>query len=77
MFTHKAAVIYKMAVRCITTQLIVYQPVVGRSSGSKSGMKSLTHMRSLAYVSRLRDQALGSGVRIDTYPGGRPSVSEL
>jgi len=34
-------------------------------------------MRSLAYGSRLKNRALGSGVCIYTDPGGTPSVSEL
>ena len=77
MFTQQAAVIYKMAVSCITTQLVVYSPVDAPSSVSKSRMKSLSRMRSLVYGSRLKNRALGSGVRIYTYPGGTPSVLEL
>ena len=34
-------------------------------------------MQSLAYGSRLKNRALGSGVCIYSYPGGTPSVSEL
>ena len=77
MFTQQAAVVYKMAVSCITTQLIVYQPVDGPSSVSKSGMKSLSHMQSLAYGSSMNNQARGSWVGISTYPGGTPAVLEL
>jgi len=77
MFTQMAAVVYKTAVRCITAQLIVYYPVDGPSSVSKSGIQSLSRMLSLAYGSRLKNQALGSGVWIYTYPGGTSSHSEL
>jgi len=77
MFTQQAAVIYKMAVSCITTQLVVYSPVDAPSSVSKSRMKSLSRMRSLVYGSRLKNRALGSGVCIYTYLGGTPSVLEL
>ena len=66
-----------MAVSCIIPQPIVYQPVDGPSSVSKSAMKSLSHMRSLACGSRLKNWALGSGVCINTYRGGTPFVSEL
>jgi len=40
-------------------------------------MKSLTHLRSLAYVLWLISWALGSGVCIYTYPGGTHSISVL
>jgi len=61
----------------VTTQLIVYQPVDGPSSVSKSGERSLSCMCSLACESWLRNRALGSWVCIYWYPGGTPSVSEL
>jgi len=66
-----------MAVSCITTQLIVYTPVDGLSSVSKSGIKSEWRIQSLGYGSWLINRVLGSGVCIYTYPGGTPSVSEL
>ena len=77
MFTQKAAVINKMAVTCITTQMIVYYHMDGPWSVSQSGTKSSLHMWSLAYGSRLKNGALGSGVCIYIYPGGTPSVLEL
>ena len=77
MFTQMAAVVYKMAVSCITTQLIVYKPVDGPSSVREIGMKSLWSIRSLAYWSGMKNRVVGCGVWIYTYPGSTPCVSEL
>jgi len=46
------------------------------SSVSKSGSKSLSHLRSLAYASWLKNWALGRGLCIYTYLGGTPSISD-
>jgi len=73
--TQKAAGIWKMEINCITTQQIEFQPVDGLWSVSKSGIKSLLRLRSLAYASRLKLWPLGSGECIYTYPGGTPSIS--
>jgi len=73
-FAQLAAVICKMDISCITTQQIVYQLVDVPSSVSKSGSKSLSCLRSLAYASWLKDWALGRGVCIYTYHGGTPSI---
>jgi len=54
---------------------IVYEPVEFPSSVSKSVLKSLSRLWSLAYASRLNKWALGRGVCIYTYPGGTPSIS--
>ena len=54
----------------------MYLPVDGPSSVSKSGIKSLLRMQSLACGSRLNDWSPRSGVCICTYPGGTPSVSK-
>jgi len=75
-FAQLAVVICKMDVSCITTQQIVYWPVDVSSSVGKSGSKSSSHLQSLAYASRLKHWALGSGVCIYTYPGGTPSISD-
>ena len=45
------------------------------SSVSKSGIKSLLRLWSLACASRLKNWALGSGVCIYTYLGSTPSIS--
>jgi len=66
-----------MDVSCINTQLIVYYPVDEPASVSKSGIKSLSHMRSLAYGPKLKNWRLRRGVCIYRYPGGTPSVSEV
>jgi len=47
------------------------------SSVSKSGLKSLSHLRSLAYASRFKHWALGRGVCIYIYLGGTPSISDM
>ena len=75
-FPQLAAVICKIDVSCITTQQIVYYPVDVPSSVSKSGLKSLSRLLSLAYASRLKTWALGRGVGIYTYPGGTPWISD-
>jgi len=46
------------------------------SSVSESGSKSLSRLRSLAYASRLKNWALGRGIRIYTYLDGTPSISD-
>jgi len=51
--------------------------VDGPLSVSKYGIKSLLHLQSLAYGSRLKIWAPGREVCIFTYPGGTPSVSKL
>ena len=63
-----------MDVSCITTRQIVYEPVDIPSPVSESGLESLSHLRSLAYASIMKDWALGSGVCIYTYLGGTPSI---
>ena len=63
-----------MDVSCITMQQVVYQPVDVSSSVSKSGSKSLSCLRSLAYASWLKNWALGIGLWIYTYPGSTPSI---
>jgi len=40
------------------------------SSVSKVGLKSLSPLGSLAYATRLKNEELGRGVYIYTYPGG-------
>jgi len=52
-FAQWAALICKMDVSCITMQQTVYQPVDVPSSVNKSGIKSVLHLQSLAYASRL------------------------
>jgi len=76
-FAQLAAVVCKMDVSCITTQQIVYKPVDVPSSVSKSGLKSLSRLRSLAFVSRLENWALGRGECINIYLGGTPSISDM
>jgi len=63
-----------MDVSGITTQQRVYKPLVVPSSVSKSGLKSLSCLRSWAYTSRLENWSLVSGVGIYTYPGGMPLI---
>jgi len=75
-FAQLAAVVCKMDVSCITTQQIVYKPVDVSSSVSKSGSKSLSCLRFLAYASWLISWALGRGVGIYTYQGATPSISD-
>jgi len=76
-FAQQAAVICKMDVSCIATQQIVYQPVDIPSSVSKSGIKCVLRLQSLAYASTLYNWALGKGVCIYTYPGGTVLISEF
>jgi len=66
-----------MNVSCIFTQWILYLPVDVPSSVSKSGIESLSRLRSLAYASKLNICALWRGVSIYTYPGGTHSILEL
>jgi len=75
-FAQLAAVICNMDGSCITTRQIVYQPVDDPSSVSKSGLKSLSHLRFLSYASWWKNWALGGGVCIYTYPGGTPSITD-
>ena len=76
-FTQYAAVICKMDVSCIAKQQIVYWPVDVPSSVSKSGLKCVSRLQSMAYASREKNWALGSGVCIYRYPGGTASISEV
>ena len=75
-FALLAAVVCKMDVSCVTMQQIVYYQVDVPWSVGKAGLKSLSHLRSLAYASRLKIWALGRGVCIYTYPGGTPLISD-
>jgi len=75
-FAQKAAFICLMDVYCITMQQIVYYPVDGPFSVSKSGSQSSLHLQSLAYASRLKNWVLRRGVCIYTYPGGAWSIME-
>lgn len=65
-FTQYAAVIWKMDVTGITMQQTVYQSVEVSLSVSKSGLRCLSHFRSLVYASRLKNWALEKGVCIYT-----------
>jgi len=47
------------------------------SSVGRSGIQSLSHLRSLAYASKLKNSMLGRGGCMYTYPGGTPSSAVL
>jgi len=63
-FTQMAALVIKMADSCITTQLIVYQPVNGPLWVSECGMKSVLHMRSLAKIERWEAEYVYTYMRV-------------
>ena len=76
-FAQLAAVVCKMDVSCINTQQPVYYRVDVPSSVSKSGLKSLSRLRSLPYASRLEHGAFGRGVCIYAYLGGTRSIYKM
>ena len=73
-FAKLAVVLSKLDVSWITSQQIVCEHVEVSSLVRKSESKSLSLLRSFAYASWLKNQALGRGVGVYTYPGGTPSI---